>query len=117
MRRLFLLCALAGCATDVTTGQAHELVAHGARLVDVRSRAEFAERHPPAAINIPVEELKKRTAELEPRDRPIVVYCHTGVRAGIAVEMLRNAGFKAVYNVGTLGHWLQESQDPPVTFR
>ncbi len=101
------------CASDVTRAQAHHLVLHGARLLDVRSPAEFAERHPAQAINIPIEDLKKRTAELGARNQPIVVYCHTGVRSGLAVQLLRKAGFTAVYNLGTIGRWFLEASDPP----
>lgn len=107
------LAALVGCASDVTTQEAHRLVAQGARLLDVRTRSEFAERHVPRAVNIPVEELRRRAGELGARDRPVVVYCHTGVRSGIAVMLLRKAGFTAVYNLGTIGRWFHEPADPP----
>jgi phage shock protein E len=116
MRSLLLLCLVAaGCASDVSAREARRLVLHGALLVDVRSRSEFVERHADHAINIPVDELKHRTAELGARNRPIVVYCHTGVRSGIAVIMLRKAGITAVYNLGTIGRWFHEPDDPPTT--
>lgn len=117
MRSLLLVVAMAtvGCASDVSTRDAHTLVRRGALLLDVRSRSEYAERHVPRAVNIPIEELKRRIGELGAQDRPVVVYCHTGVRSGIAVIMLRKAGFTAVYNLGTIGRWFHEPNDPPLT--
>jgi rhodanese-related sulfurtransferase len=109
-RRALIAVALAstGCATDVSTHDAHRLVYDGARLLDVRTREEYAERHARGAMNIPIAELRKRMSELAPRDRPVVVYCHTGVRAGIAAIQLRRAGFTRVYNVGTIARWFRE---------
>jgi rhodanese-related sulfurtransferase len=103
--RFVLFVLLAACATDTSSRDAHQLVERGALLVDVRSRAEFAELHLPGSVNIPVEELKKRMSELP--KRPLVVYCHTGVRAGFATAMLRKAGFE-VHNLGSLARWKQD---------
>ncbi|MEF2229844.1 MAG: rhodanese-like domain-containing protein [Pseudodesulfovibrio sp.] len=52
-------------------------------LIDVRDPGEFAGGHFPTAINMPVDVLEKKAAEL-PRDRPIVFACSTGARAGEA---------------------------------
>lgn len=112
MRPLLLaaLLAASGCATDTSTREAHVLVARGALLLDVRSAAEFAEGHARGARNVPVERLRETIERLGPRDRPIVVYCHSGARAGAATVILRNAGFREVHNLGTLARW---RRDPP----
>jgi len=114
MRGLLLAMLLLGaCATDLTMRDAKALVAHGALLLDVRTRAEFAAEHLPNAVNIPVEELAKRTHEV-PRDRDVVVYCHSGARAGVAKIMLQKAGYKRVQNLGAMGHWNTEHRDWPL---
>lgn len=59
-------------------------------ILDVRTPAEFAQKHIPDAVNIPVEELKGRIDEV-PADRPVVVYCRSGMRAGKAGAMLNQA--------------------------
>ena len=112
--RLFLALALwgAGCATDVTAAEAKRLVKSGATVLDVRSKEEFRERHIPGAVNIPVEELKKRMSEL-PREKPLVVHCHTGARSGAAVIMLKRAGFSEVHNLGSMGRWYVELPETP----
>ena len=52
-------------------------------LIDVRDPAEYANGHFPTAINMPVDVLEKKAAEL-PTDKPIVFACATGARAGEA---------------------------------
>jgi len=105
VRTLALVVVLVGCATDTSSRQAHELAARGALLVDVRSPAEFAERHIAGSINVPVEDLRRRLPEL-PR-RPLIFYCHTGARACIAASMLRKAGFE-VHNLGSIARWTRD---------
>ena len=58
-------------------------------LIDVRTREEFAQRHIPGAINIPYTELDQRIAELDNyRDSEMIVYCRSGRRAELALEIL-----------------------------
>jgi NADPH-dependent 2,4-dienoyl-CoA reductase/sulfur reductase-like enzyme/rhodanese-related sulfurtransferase len=63
-------------------------------LLDVRTADEFAAGHLPAAVNIPVDDLRSRLNEL-PRDRQIAAYCQVGQRGYIATRILRQAGFDA----------------------
>jgi rhodanese-related sulfurtransferase len=46
---------------------------HAPVIVDVRSEKEFQSEHLPGAINIPLEELENRKAELDPT-KPTVFY-------------------------------------------
>jgi phage shock protein E len=103
-----LLCVgyfLFGKGGDTTGAQARELVQAGARLVDVRTRAEFAAGHLPGAINIPVQELAERLPELRPKDTPVVLYCRSGRRSSSAARTLKSAGFAAVHDLGPMGRW------------
>lgn len=67
-------------------------------LVDVRMASEFAAGQIPGAINLPVDELRGRLAEL-PKEKPIAVYCQVGQRGYLATRILRQHGFDAV-NIG-----------------
>lgn len=89
----------------VSGAEARRLVDAGARLVDVRTPAEFAEGHIAGAVNIPVQELDRRLAELEPKDKPIVVYCHSGRRSANAARTLERAGFSSVHDLGAMTRW------------
>lgn len=76
-------------------------VAQGAMLVDVRTPEEYAEGHLPEAINIPFEQIAETFAKQGiAKDTPVVVYCRSGRRSGIAKESLDKAGYQAVYNGG-----------------
>ncbi len=74
----------------------------GARIVDVRTPAEFADGYYPGAVNIPLSVLAARMNELEPKDAPIVLYCASGARSGQGARLLKQAGFTDVINAGGL---------------
>ncbi len=88
----------------VDGAQARALVAEGAQLVDVRTPGEFGGGHIEGAVNIPVHEVAARAGELD-RERPVVVYCQSGMRSAGAARALRAAGFTAVHDLGSIGAW------------
>jgi rhodanese-related sulfurtransferase len=88
-------------ATHVTGREARSLVAHGAVLLDVRSEFEYAIGHLDGAINIPVDDLPRRTSELDPH-ASIVVYCLSGHRSEQAGRVLTGAGFDHVRDLGSI---------------
>jgi len=65
-------------------------------LLDVRPTEEFTAGHLPAAISIPLAELRRRLREL-PRDKEVVAYCRGPYCAFAhkAVRILQQAGFHA----------------------
>jgi NADPH-dependent 2,4-dienoyl-CoA reductase/sulfur reductase-like enzyme/rhodanese-related sulfurtransferase len=67
-------------------------------VLDVRTRREYEDAHLDGAVNVPVDELRERLDEL-PRDRPIVIHCHTGYRSYVAQRILLNRGWSDVRNV------------------
>lgn len=82
--------------------------------VDVRSDAEWAAGHVEGAIHIPHTEMAERYGELEQyRDKELVVYCRSGRRAGIAKDVLEEAGFDNVTNAGGLDDL--QAEGVPVT--
>ncbi|MCC6166619.1 MAG: hypothetical protein IT329_05265, partial [Caldilineaceae bacterium] len=64
-------------------------------IVDVREESEYAEGHVEGAINIPIRTLAQNLA-LIPKDKPVVVYCASGHRAGMATTALRVLGYDNV---------------------
>ena len=81
--------------------RAWALLDQGALLVDVRTPAEYAQGHLEGAINIPHDQIARRVAEFgQDKGRPIVVYCRSGRRSGIALETLDGLGFTRVHNGG-----------------
>ena len=103
---LAVLLASAAFAGDVPGMSDEALLARMASgdkatvVLDVRTPKEFAEGHVPGAVNISHDELEGRLSELDAdRDRDVVVYCHSGRRAGLALGMLEKAGFKRLYHL------------------
>ena len=86
--------------------------AEGALLVDVRERSEWNAGHVAGAIHIPYETLRERTHEL-PLDRPIVMYCASGIRSSLAASILESSR-RAVANLrGGFTAW--RNADLPVS--
>lgn len=66
-------------------------------MLDVRTPEEFAEGCIDGAVNIPLDELRGRLAEV-PRGGRIYVNCHSGLRSYIACRILMAHGFDC-YNL------------------
>jgi glyoxylase-like metal-dependent hydrolase (beta-lactamase superfamily II)/rhodanese-related sulfurtransferase len=80
------------------------------QIVDVRNPAEAAAGMIPGAVNIPVNQLPDRLAELDPA-RPSIVYCAGGYRSSVAASLLRQRGFADVSDIlGGYHAWRQAAQ-------
>lgn len=74
-------------------------------LLDVRLAEELEEAALSGALHIPLHELPGRHAEL-PRDKPIAVLCHHGVRSQTAARFLDQAGFAGTMSIeGGIDAW------------
>lgn len=69
-------------------------------FVDVRSEMEFDMEHIKGAKNIPLEEVLSRKDEIDSLGRPLIFYCRSGNRSGMAVSLLKQAGLNDIYNGG-----------------
>jgi rhodanese-related sulfurtransferase len=82
-------------------------------LLDVREDDEIATASLDFAKHIPMGTVPERLDEL-PRDRPIVVMCHGGVRSARVAKYLRDGGFTNVTNLaGGIDEWSMQI-DPGV---
>lgn len=59
-----------------------------AKLIDVRSAAEFAIGHVPGAVNVPLEQVDARMADIG--EGPILAICEAGTRAAIVAGWLQD---------------------------
>ncbi|MCA1053906.1 sulfurtransferase TusA family protein [Rossellomorea aquimaris] len=75
-----------------------ELADENTLVLDVREKAEFAFKHIPGAVSIPLGELEARSEELA-KDKNIYVVCRTGNRSDMAAQLLTDKGFENVINV------------------
>lgn len=91
----------------LNTLAATRLINDGAVVVDVREPSEYSAGHLPNAKHIPVGDIDKRAGEL-PTNKPLLVVCASGQRAGKAASLLRKAGRDQVFCLeGGLGAWRQ----------
>ena len=67
-------------------------------LLDVRRPEEYKDGHIPKAINIPLEKLEDRDFVLD--DKPIYLYCRSGVRSAKSKELLESYGYKNIKDIG-----------------
>ena len=77
-------------------------------LLDVRTISEFDGPlgHIRGSVLIPLNELKDRLPELEEaRKKKIIVICLSGIRSGIATQILKQNGFNAVNMAGGMLAW------------
>jgi rhodanese-related sulfurtransferase/glyoxylase-like metal-dependent hydrolase (beta-lactamase superfamily II) len=81
-------------------------------ILDVRNPREYATKHIPGSLNIPLNHLQDRLAEI-PRDRRIAVHCAGGYRSSAAASILHQHGIDNLIEMtGGLAAW--ESAKLPV---
>jgi phage shock protein E len=90
---------------QIAPDKAKALVAGGAKLVDVRSPAEFSMGHIPGAVNVPLQELSSRASSLGAKDGPVILYCASGTRSAMGRSVLKGQGFTQVFNLGAMSRW------------
>lgn len=61
-------------------------------LLDVRTQTEVQRGKINGFIHIPVDSLRERISEI-PKDKPVYVHCHTGLRSYIACRILAGCGY------------------------
>lgn len=77
-------------------------------IVDVRTPEEFSEGHVAGAINIPLDQIPQRIEVFKEMSTPIVAYCRSGNRSGMAVSLLKQIGINDVSNGGGLDEMLKQ---------
>lgn len=62
-------------------------------IIDLMSKEDYAGRHIPGAVNIPIGELESRASEI-PRDKTVVAVCEHGLmKSTIGLQRLQQLGF------------------------
>jgi len=75
-------------------------------IIDVRTRGEFLSGAYPGAVNIELDQLAARAAELGDKSRDITLYCASGARSAYGQRLLQQLGFSNVKNGGGLMHMM-----------
>ncbi|MDT2762057.1 FAD-dependent oxidoreductase [Aerococcus urinaeequi] len=84
-----------GISESVQWYELEDKQAEGYLLLDVRNEGELKSNgRLKGAVNIPLDSLRDRMAEL-PKDQPIIVSCHSGLRSYAAERILKQNGYQA----------------------
>ena len=78
---------------EMSTGE------YGMVFLDVRSPSEYEGPHIEGTINIPLPDLRTRYGELD-SEASTVLICSTGHRSSTGTSILKQHGFREVFNVG-----------------
>ena len=70
-----------------------------ALFLDVREDSELEICRIEDALHIPMNEIPERCEAL-PHDRPLVVFCHHGMRSMHVLQYLESRGFENIINLG-----------------
>ena len=101
---------------EISPQDLHDLMqGAGVRLIDCREEDEFALCHIRGATLIPLQQIpENRDALGGEGDRPVVIYCHHGMRSLNATRYLRSIGLAETFSLhGGIDAW-SESIDPEV---
>lgn len=82
------------------------------QLVDARTPEEFQEKHIANAINanILADDFEQRVAPLD-KNKPVLVYCKSGVRSANAAAKLKAMGFTNIIDLdGGITQWVAEGK-------
>lgn len=82
-------------------------------MLDVRSPGEFAMGHVRGALNVPLDRLAQAIEQMIPdKKAPLLLYCASGARSGMACNILQQMGYKDVRNGCNAGIVSQELNLP-----
>ncbi|MFN8141580.1 MAG: rhodanese-like domain-containing protein [Solirubrobacterales bacterium] len=92
-----------------SSAEVAELIAGGARLIDVRTAHEHEAARLAGSERIGLEELLDRRDEIE-QDGTVIFYCRVGNRSGMAAQAFSEAGFDVVNLTGGIVQWIEDGQ-------
>lgn len=93
---------------NISQNIAHALIEKQAAIViDVRTPVEYAAEHIEGAYNIELDglALNPKLKILQEAQVPVLVYCRSGRRSGIAAEIMKKMGIETCLNFGGVLTW------------
>ena len=90
---------------DIFTGKKKaqriaDFITRDAVYIDVRTKAEYQNYHVPGTKNIPLAEFPSKLAQIKKQNRPVFLFCASGMRSASATASAKAAGVE-VMNLGT----------------
>ena len=92
-----------GTFSAISWAEKNDDIQRTAVVIDVRTEAEWNEGHLEGAILIPHDRIEAGIkSAVGDRKTKIYLYCRSGRRTGIAFDVLQNAGYRDIINLGTV---------------
>ena len=89
-----------------------KMTEEGIQLIDARTPEEFNEKHIANALNANIlgEDFDQKVASLD-KNKPVMVYCKSGVRSANAAAKLKAMGFTTIIDLdGGITQWIAEGK-------
>jgi phage shock protein E len=104
---------VAGCSGSSSSLDTEQVAS--SIIIDVRTPEEFAAGHLEGALNYDVSDgtLEMSLASLDPQ-ADYIVYCRSGNRSAVAVDIMKSAGFTSLVDLGSLENASDETGIPIV---
>ncbi|MFZ0962506.1 MAG: rhodanese-like domain-containing protein [Terriglobia bacterium] len=93
----------------IEPGEVRDMMQKGVKflLLDCRELWEFETARIQGATLIPMRQIPQKLGDI-PKDQPVVVYCHAGVRSFNAASWLKPQGVNALSMSGGIDRWSRE---------
>lgn len=99
---------------NITVEEAHAIIENNENnqsivIIDVRTPEEFSQEHIKDASNIDFysDDFKEDLNKLD-KSKTYVIHCRSGSRSSQALEIMRELGFREVYNMGGIIQWKEK---------
>jgi phage shock protein E len=93
----------------MTCEEVKNLMTTGGQLIDVRSPVEFSQGALNGAVNMPIESFQYFAGSID-KTKPVILYCRSGMRSGVAKQFLETIGFDRVFNIGSYQRYVSCNQ-------
>lgn len=103
---IVLIVGIVGFAflSNSTKQEPTESLANNTVVYDVRTSAEFDSGHAEDAILLPLASMQAGVLPQVEKDTPIAVYCRSGNRSSQAAQILKEAGYYNVTDIGAFSN-------------
>jgi len=98
--------------SEINPSEATRMLSHDEPLLlDVREIDEFRAGYLMGAKHIPLGQLAGKVGQFEDwKDKPVIIYCRSGNRSGVACGQLAKLGFTRLHNLaGGILAWQHEN--------
>lgn len=93
---------------EITQDDVASMLASDWKAVDVRYAEEFEDGHIPAAIHLPLPELRARADSMLDKSTRYITVCLSGKRSTVAAFLLKQRGYEVVTMKGGMSAWQGE---------